>query len=284
LLEVARSRIEAAAVEQILVSAIARDYPIVPLVTVAGMDALRPWLKSQNFQFVSLETDSSNMPVDSKDVSNKIVSYFEHQIGVGWRCNVDGMNSAQLEAVSSTRQLVRQKYPSFMTWLVSSRHGGTDEPDSFAVNGTRVPYISTENEGVLKTLFRFITSPRRINYNPFFQPEAARLEFNVATNQLNYASPGGDRAVEGFEAVRQSIKLESRKQSSHGLLSGEKVSQCLSCKFSLVCGRNWVEERGYKNAGECAGLFERRIRQVLPLLIYNIRGNLRAPASLGKKN
>jgi hypothetical protein len=240
---------------------------------------VRPWLKSQNFHFVMIETDSSNMPDDAAGLSDAIVGCFERQVQVGWKCNVDDMTPAQCATVSEVNRRVREKYLYFMTSIVSAAADGTQEPGYIASNGSLVPYISADNDVILKTLFRFITTPRQINYNPFFYPDPSRLVFEVGANQLSYDSPEGG-TVEGFEAVRRAIKVE---QPARLEPIAESVSECLSCKYSLVCGRDWIKKYGYKDADQCAGLFEQRVRQVLPLLLYNARGNVRPPGATDKK-
>jgi len=267
--------------ERILNNAAERDYTIVPVVTPQGLTALKPWRKSQNFQVVILETDSSNMPVDAAELYESILSYFERQIHIGWRCDIDGLSAAQVAAVAVVRQQVREKYPSFMACLVSEATDGTAAVGYIADNGSRVPYISADNESVLKTLFRFLTTPRLVNYTPFFQPEAARLVFSVATKQLSYESPAKE-AVVGFAAVRAALELEHQQTPIDFWPPRGGASDCLSCRYSLVCGRDWISDYGYDTTLECAGLFERRLQQVLPLLLFNARGNLRPPAATGK--
>ncbi|HST23903.1 MAG TPA: hypothetical protein VLR90_22540, partial [Blastocatellia bacterium] len=181
--------------------------------------------------------------------------------------------------VSEVNRRVREKYFYFMTCLVSTVTDGIQEPGYISSNGRSVPYISADNEVILKTLFRFITSPRQINYNPFFYPDPPRLVFEVGANQLSYDSPERG-TIEGFDAVREAIKLE-QPASLEPL--AESVSECFSCKYSLVCGRDWLKKYSYKDATQCAGLFEQRVRQVLPLLLYNARGNVRPPGATGKK-
>lgn len=275
--EIAAHEIEPRVVERILNKAAERDYPLLPVVTPQGLNALLPWRRSQNFQFAMLETDCSNMPDSATELSDSIVSYFEHQVHIGWRCNIDGLSAAQVAAVAAVRQQVREKYPTFMAWLVSAATDGTEEAGYIADNGNRIPYISADNEGVFKTLFRFLTSPRQINYTPFFQPDSPRLAFDVETNQLSYDSPGMAR-VEGFEAVRTAVEMGRPQEPASQWPPLGGASDCLSCKYSLVCGRDWIKAYGYPTTLECAERFERRLQQVLPLLLYNARGNLRPPA------
>lgn len=281
-LDVALAEIDRAIVEQILASATRRDYPIVPIVTADGMSALRPWVQSQNFGFINLQANSSNMPTDAASLSKSIVDYFEQQVHVGMKCNIDGMSEEQLKAVVEVPDLVRRKYPFFKVWLQSGILNGTQEPEVASANGTRMPYISVENEGVLGTLFRFITTPRSINYAPFFQPRPAKLIFDVATKGVSYESHGQETAVQGIDLVRERIRTDFTRESPP--LQEEKSGGCLSCKYALVCGRNWIDEYGYGSAGDCAKAFERRIRQVLPSLLHNIRGTVRPPGASGQEN
>jgi hypothetical protein len=280
-LEIAAPEVEPPLIEAIIAEADRRDLPIVPVVTPQGLKALRPWRKSQNFQFAILETDGATMPADAAELAACVIGYFEHQVHIGWRCEIDRLSPAQAAAASAVRQQVREKYPSFMVWLVSKDLGGTEEPGYLAANGSRLPYVSADNEGVLKTLFRFLTAPRQINYTPFFQPETARLVFTVGTNQLSYESPARE-GVEGLAAVRAAIELETQQAPVSVWPPRGGAAECLSCKYSLVCGRDWMSAYGYDTTRECAGLFERRLQQVLPLLLYNARGNLRPPAATAK--
>jgi hypothetical protein len=280
-LEVSAPEVEPSIIERIISKAAEQDYAIVPVVTPAGLHALRPWRKSQNFPFTVLETDCSTMPADAVELSECIMSYFERQIHMGWRCNVDQMSAAQLAAVSAVREQVRVRYPSFMVWLVSEATDGTGEPAYAAANGSRVPYISADNEGVLKTLFRFLTAPRQVNYSPFFQPVGARLAYTVGAQQVSYA-PAAGPGVEGFAAVRAALEQEGQREPLSLWPPRGGTAECLSCKYSLVCGQDWIAACGYRTSSECAGRFERRMRQVLPLLLYNARGNLRPPAATAK--
>lgn len=274
-LDVAVSEIDPTIVDQVLAASARRDYAIVPIVTASGMIALRPWVQSQNFGFIYLQADSSSMPTDAVSLSKSIVGYFEQQVHVGMKCNLDGMSEDQLKALVEVLRLVKLKYPSFMVWLHSGALNGTQQPEVRSSNGTRLPYISVENEGVLGTLFRFITTPRSVNYTPFFQLRTAKLIFDVATKRVSYESSGPE--IQGIDSAAERIRTDFRGDSTS--LSEEKCIGCLSCKYALVCGRNWIGEYGYASPADCASAFERRICQVLPLLLHNIRGNIRPPGT-----
>ncbi|HLG17511.1 MAG TPA: hypothetical protein VJH03_23910 [Blastocatellia bacterium] len=275
--EVAGAEIDAAMLGQILASATRRDYPIIPIVTPEGMAALLPWVLSQNFEFTTVQANSSDMPTDAGPLSDTILDYFERQVHVGMKCNVDGMNEDQLKAVSAVRDAVRRKYPFFVMLLNSSNANGTQEPDFVSFDGVRMPYISAENDGILGTLLRFISSPRSINYAPFFQPHPGKLILDIPTNRLSYEPPGTRAAVRDFDLVRETVKADF-KQDSPMMREGESRG-CLSCKYALVCGRNWIVDYGYRSPNECATALERRIRQVLPSLLNNIRGHVRPPGA-----
>lgn len=281
-LDVALAEINPQTVEEILASAAKRDYSVIPMVTPDGMNALRPWVQSQNFGFVDLQINSSNMPADTAAISKSIVDYFEHQVHVGMKCNIDGMSEEHLNAVAEVLNLVRRKYPFFTAWLQSGMLNGTQEPEPAVANGSRMPYYSAENEGVLGTLFRFITTPRNINYTPFFQPEPAKLIFDLATKEISYESPGHETAAKEIDLVRERLRADFTRESAP--VHEQKSGLCLSCKYALVCGRNWIDQYGYGSVGVCAAAFEGRIHQVLPALLHNIRGSVRPPGASGQEN
>lgn len=281
-LEVAAPEIDTLTMEHILGSASRLDYPVLPTINLAGMDALQPWLKSQNFQIAVLETDSSDLPVNVESVSSRVINYFEHQVHVSWRCVVDGMSPEQLDAVHLVRERVRQTYPSFMVSLVSKECEGTTEPICHPAGSFKVPYISSENELLMNTLFRFITSPKQINYTPFFQSEPGRIVFTAGTDEPAY-SPGYGATVNGFDQVLSRIESENLKEPVNLRSIEGRAAGCLSCKHALVCGRGWIGDYGYENSGECAESLELRMKQVMPLLLYNLRGNVRPPGSTGKR-
>jgi hypothetical protein len=281
--EIKVPEVDPAAIDRILSLAAERDYSILPILNIAGMDALQPWLKSQNFQSVAIETDSSDMPVDAEHVANKILSYFEHQVHSNLKCNVDGMSPEQIKALYLARERVRQIYPSFMVTLVSDNCEETGAAGWLAANGRQLPYISSENQVVMKMLFRFITTPMQINYAPFFGYETARLVYDVGSDELTYESPESGAAFSGFDQAREAIELEPRPGPSERWSVVEQATECISCKHALVCGRRWIEKYGYENSNECAQWFERRMEQVLPSLLHSLRGNLRPPGSAGKK-
>jgi hypothetical protein len=134
----------------------------------------------------------------------------------------------------------------------------------------------------MNTLFRFITAPKQINYTPFFQSEPDRLIFTAGADELVYDSPEYGSTVKGFDEVRDKVEAESlRAAAGYGSIV-EQPAGCLSCRHALVCGRGWIGEYGYKDSNECSELLERRMKQVMPLLLYNLRGNVRPPGSTGK--
>jgi hypothetical protein len=280
ILDVAAGEIDPTVVERILLNSSGRDYSVVPIFNIDGMRALRRWISSQNFRVARLDANKSDMPADMEELAALIVDYYEHQVHVGVMCNVDGWSDAQLKVVSELREIIRRKYPFFMLWLTSESQDGVEEPGFVSAGGVQMPYISKNNEAVLNGLFRSITSPKTVNYTPFFQPEPAKLTMDVATNEAVYERPGRKGVVKGLAEVERAIVGDFTEDEM--LLDPEKAAQCLSCKYALVCGRNWLEEHGYSSAGECAAAYERRIQNILPSLFYNIRGNLRRTDAGGK--
>ncbi|MEK6408314.1 MAG: hypothetical protein AABN34_15245 [Acidobacteriota bacterium] len=260
----------------IVEAATQRDYPLLPQVTIAGLGALWPWLKSENFRQVTLSTNNTNMSLDVQAVTEKIVDCFENQVYVSWKCTVDEMSVEQMGAVRAVCEGVRQKYSNFMLLPLSEKRETPSAASSIATENV-LPVIETENAVVLSTLLRFITMPTMINYNPFFHTDPDKLILDIGSAGLSYESATGNLPIEGADAVRRSaasIAAQKREKSWEAI---EQTSQCPACRFSLVCGRDWIGKCGYSSIDQCATSFERRMEQVLPLLFFNLRGNWRPP-------
>ncbi|RMD57508.1 hypothetical protein D6833_13830 [Candidatus Parcubacteria bacterium] len=276
-LEITSPEVSPRIMERVLETAMERDCPVFPHVTIAGLDALRPWLKSEYFPQVVLTTDSAANLLDVEALASTITRFFEHQVPVLWRCQVDGMSTEQLGAVHLIRERVRQKYASFMLYLFSDTSEGTSAPTPINIHEAWLPTISSENEVILTTLMRFIVTPARVNYNPFFQPDADKLIFDLDTRHLSYRSSADDRLVDGVDDVSAHIEAELAQKPADFWQAVKQSSECPSCKYALVCGRNWIGEYGYATAERCARAFGQRLKQSLPLVFYNLRGNWRPP-------
>jgi hypothetical protein len=277
--EVGFPRVDADVMEHALGAALKHDCAVLPQIAVTGLDALWPWLRSENFHQAVLLIDKSSEPLDASETSRKVISYFEQQVHLSSICKIDGLDAKQMAAVLSMCGLVVAKYPSFKLFLISDCGDGTSDSGLMSVNNREVPFISAENQDVLNMLFRFISSPSLVNYTPFFQPEVASLTIDMVDNQFKYQASPGVVPIEGLDQVRAAVEKKWRNEEGSGGLSETLgQAQCLACKYALVCGRNWIVERAYPTAEQCARSFERRIEQVIPSLLFNLQGNWRPPA------
>jgi len=275
-LEITTPEVDRDVMNQIVEMANQRDVPLIPQVTIAGLAALGPWLRSENFRQILLSSNSSNMPLDVQAVTRKIVDCFENQVHVSWNCTMDEMSTGQVGAVRAVCGEVRQKYANFML-LPLSEEGETASAGSSIASGNDLPVISTENAVVLSTLLRFISMPTMINYNPFFHSDPDKLILDLSSARLSYQSAEDDAPIEVADAVRRcaaSITAQKRENSWEAI---EQTSQCPACKYALVCGRDWIGKCGYSSIDQCAASFEHRLEQVMPLLFFSLRGNWRPP-------
>lgn len=264
--------VDPAIMASVLEESLEGHLPVLPEVTFAGLPALNAWLKSENFNHVDLVTDRSNVPDDSESAACRIVELFEHQIYVSWKCGVDGLSATQLDTISSITRSVRQKYPDMMLFLLSDELSGTAETGMVKAGEDSLSFISSENLDLLNTLLRFIVGANRVNFRPFFQPEADELALDLATGQFSYNCPSKRQRLEGFGQIHSAIEAERGLSSFVGSpASSVHADQCVSCKYALVCGRDWIGKYSYQGSGECASLLEKRISQVLPLLLFNLR-------------
>lgn len=279
-LEVLTNQVDAETIENILEMATRVDSPVVPQVSVAGLDGLKPWLKSVNFRYVLLYTDNSSESVNVEDVTSKTISLYNQQIHPTWRCNIDAMSSEQLQSVLAATQNVRQKYGSFRLCLISNDINEIADSDPLLINGHLIPYINVNNEVTLSTIFRFISTPRRINYNPFFQRDSEKLTFDVGTKQLTYQPAASSQIIEGANSIRAAIEESAVRAHENSHDDNSSASQQSSCKYALVCGcgRRSIDSANNEIEG-CAnaGAFEARLKQVLPVLLFNLQGNWRPP-------
>jgi hypothetical protein len=276
-LEISSPEVDRELMDRILEVAIARDYAIILEVTMAGIDALWPWLKSENFRHVTLISDKSNMSPDAGRIAEKIALFFERQVYVSWKCNVDGLSAEQIDAVRAIRDRVRQKYSNFILLLLSDEREGEAEPYSLPSGGGHLPVVNSENVGVLLTMLRFVTRSDLINYNPFFSLEPDKLIYDLASEELFYQSAGSEVSLSDVNELRQYIRIPEERPLSLEII--EQGSACPSCKYALVCGRDWIGKCGYPDINRCAASFEQRLKQVLPLLFFNLQGNWRPPGA-----
>lgn len=279
-LEVSAPQTDARAVEAILRRAAERSHTTLPRLTLSSLGALAPWLKSENFRQVLVAADRDSMPEDgAAELADQIVTFFNRQVHPVLKCHVDGMSAAQLSTLSAVASRVRRKYSFFRVYPVSTSLEATAETLLIGTDGDQLPCISAGNEALLNTLLRFISMAGKINYRPFFQPEPAKLSAVVETRRLSFQEGRDAAPVEGAAEINA---LAARGDGGDGGDGDEfweslaRSSSRLNCKYALVCGCGQADGgRGWDEAGECSGSFEQRVRQVLPLLLFNLPGNWR---------
>lgn len=275
-LEMFSPGIESNVTRDILEVALTNDCPIMPTVSIGGFDALSSWSKSEYFNQCTLLSDNSTELSEFDGLATKIISFFERQIHTSWTCKIDRMSAEQLEAILNVREEVRRKYPNFVVCLLANEYEGTRAPGLITVGGVKVPFMSLENEDVLRTLLRFILMPSVVNYKPFFQPSNEKLEIDLATNQLTYQTASGHTLTCGLDGARARLETELAQRETRSLWDmAQSATECLACKYALVCGRDWIGQSGFRDAQQCARSFEQRIEQTLPLLLFILRGNWR---------
>ncbi len=279
--EIPSSDFDTTITKPLLQSALGHGCTIMPTATISNLGALGELNRSEYFNHIALTTDGSNKLSEFEGLAAQIVNLFEHQIHVSWTCKTDGMSTEQLKAVLGVREQVRQKYSNFVVYLFADQHEGTGAAGVLDIDGTEAPFISSENEDILGTLLRFVLMPGIINYRPFFQPQVKKLFVDSATRQLTYKDGTNLTFVGNLEEVRARVEEEIRQTRDPLDIwkSAQGASECLSCKYSLVCGRDWIARDGFLNAQHCAHSFEQRLEQTLPLLLFVLRGSWRPPAA-----
>src|SRR5215217_4992672 len=241
---------------------------VVPRLTIAAFPALTPWLKSENFHQALLISDRESLSRDVESIANNIINSFKQQVHVLWRCDVEGMDQEQLAAVLATIGRVREKY-SFFTALLISGQLAHDRIENFIpIDGAFLPYISPDNEPMINMLMSLVLTPHRLNYYPFFASGAHKLACELRSNSMSYKSPAGEEVTGEMDDIV--TRVESAKATSIDSVT-PLIRERASCKYSLICGCG-DRTNGFVNGQqECAAVYEQRLRQVLPLLVFNIQ-------------
>lgn len=262
LLDISSASIDEQVMVRILDQARHNRSAVVPQLTIAGFASLTPWLRSENFRHAVLMSDRETLSLDVESVADNIINVFKQQIQLLWRCDIEGMDQEQLAAVLAIIRRVREKYSFFSTRFVSGQLDQATVENFIPVDGTFLPYISPENESVLNTLLSFVLTPKRINYYPFFAPDAHKLTLNLNSKRVSYKSPHGEEVSGDFDEILASVVRAKATPAPEAatLLVQERVA----CKYSLICGCRSDQK-------ECAAVFEQRLRQVLPLLVFNLQ-------------
>ena len=240
-----------------------------PRLTIAGFQTLTPWLKSENFRQALLVSDRESLPLAVDSVADNIINVFKQQIQLLWRCDIDGMSPEQLAVVLAIIRRVREKYPFFNTQLISGKLADETIENFIPVDGTFLPYISPDNESVLNTLLSLVLTPKRINYCPFFVPDAHKLACDLHSKRVSYKSPSGDEVIGDLGEIV--ARVESANATPVLTAETPLIQERVTCKYALLCGCQSGMNGCSNDQQECTAVFEQRLRQVLPLLVFNLQ-------------
>ena len=237
-----------------------------PRLTIAGFQALTPWLKSENFRQALLVSDRESLSLAVDSVAENIINFFKQQIQLLWRCDIEGMSPEQLAAVLAIIQRVREKYPFFNTRLISGKLAVETIENFIPIDGTFLPYISPDNESVLNMLLSLVLTPKRVNYTPFFAPDAHQLSCELHSKCVSYKSPSGDEVIDDLDEIMARVESANATPALTPL-----IQERVTCKYALICGCQSGMNGSCNDQKECAAVFEQRLRQVLPLLVFNLQ-------------
>lgn len=268
-LEISSAPINEQVMTRILDQACLNRSTVIPRLTIAGFETLTPWLKSENFHQALLVSDSESLSLTVDSVADNIINFFKQQILLVWRCDIDGMSREQLAAIVAIIERVREKYPFFNTRLISGKLAMEAIESFIPIEGTFLPYISPDNEPVLNMLLNLVLTPKRINYYPFFINAPHKLDCELHSRRVSYKSPFGDEVSGGLDEIM--ARVESAK--AEPALTAEKlpIQERVACKYALICGCKSGMNGSANDQKECAAVFEQRLRQVLPLLVFNLQ-------------
>src|SRR5215204_4090043 len=242
---------------------------VIPRLSTDGFETLTPWARSENFRHALLVSDRKSLSVAVDSIANNIINFYKQQIHLTWNCDIDGMSAEQLAAVIAIIKRVREKYPFFNTRLISGKLAVDTIENFIPVDATFLPYISPDNEPVLNMLLSLVLTPKRINYHPFFIPNAHKIAAELHSKRVIYTSPS--RAEVSGDLDEITARVESAKATSTTALDTALIQERVNCKYALVCGCQSGMNGDAKNQKECAADFEQRLRQVLPLVVFNLQ-------------
>ncbi len=267
-LEIASAAIDEQTMAHVLDQVRRHRCTVVPQLTIAGFEALTPWLKSENFRQALLVSDRENLSVDVESVANNIINFFKQQIHLLWRCDVNGMSPEQLAAIVEIIRRVRDKYPIFTTRLISDHTSQTASENWITVGETFLPFINRDNEGVLNTVLSLVLMPKRINYFPFFAPDAHKLTCELAGKRVSYKSPSGNEVSGDLNEIQSHIESTN---DTPAMKTSPPVEERAACKYALICGCRQGMNGDSNGQPDCASVYEERVRHVLPLLVFNLQ-------------
>jgi len=268
-LEISSAPIDEQVMARILEQARLYRSAVVPRLSTDGFETLTPWARSENFRHALLVSDRKSLSVAVDSIANNIINFYKQQIHLTWNCDIDGMSAEQLAAVIAIIKRVREKYPFFNTRLISGKLAVDTIENFIPVDATFLPYISPDNEPVLNMLLSLVLTPKRINYHPFFIPNAHKIAAELHSKRVIYTSPS--RAEVSGDLDEMTARVESAKATSATALDMALIQERVNCKYALVCGCQSGMNGDVKNQKECAADFEQRLRQVLPLVVFNLQ-------------
>lgn len=269
------SAVEQATMALVMAGALRHGLPVHPETTLPGLKGLGEFLSRENFAALDLITDASSAPTTTEDLeeqSGQLFEFLENQIYIQWTCDITSMTPFQINSLNGLIKTAHQKYPNVLVLVTSAEQSGVAGGESTAPGEgglDALQVISPENVELFKTICNFIKHSRHVNYSPFFQPPADRLMFDIGKGDIYYESPSTGVLVSGLDEIRRHASTTLTDQTQALNLSDE-AGECNSCKYALVCGRNWMGQYGYRHKAECSTALDRRISQILPLLLSNL--------------
>ncbi|HYL98833.1 MAG TPA: hypothetical protein VEZ90_07750 [Blastocatellia bacterium] len=229
----------------------------------AGLAAIMPWSKASAFRWLDFVTDSQERFESPSDLAMALLELNRNQIEVLWKCDLDA-SSTRSDAIRRIFSLVRSRYCSVFLFPLITEPGETFDEDC------DLPVIHAENQEVLAVLNRMVAMPDQLTFRPFFQPPPFRLVLDLANSRLTYCSSVNQQVGEIGGAL-PAIADEYRGIIDRTARTVTVGTGCPSCKYALICGRNWMEENHYLTHRECARAFENRIAGSLPAFLLNLR-------------
>jgi len=270
-LEISSAPIDEQVMTRILDQARLYRSVLVPRLTISGFESLTPWLRSENFRQALLISDRAGFSLAVESVADNISNFYKQQIHLLWKCDIDDMDPEQLAAVPAIVRRVREKYSFFSTQFISGQMAHETSENFIPIDGTFLPFISPANEFVLNTLTNLVLAPKRINYHPFFASEPHKLDCELHSKCVRYKSPSGAGVIGSLDEILAYVEGAMGTQEIKADSATPLIQERAACKYSLICGcRNGMD--GISNdQKECAAVYEQRLRQVLPLLVFNLQ-------------
>ncbi|MGH9822196.1 MAG: hypothetical protein ACREDR_02895 [Blastocatellia bacterium] len=275
--EIRSSRVSFELVKLILETAIDFSLPVHPEITIAGLDALAQNAGRANFDDLDIVSDFESTPDGDADIEaaiSTLTEFLERQVQIMWTADTSKMSLPQLEFTRRIGRALQGKYQNLMMVVLSDMCGAVSAiaPAQFNQDLEKRLYpINAENADLLKTLHAFISKPHRINYKPVFALQPDSLTLDLGRHTATYESRGRGVTLSGLDKIKTFAEsVPPVSGSPDAAMTPEEWSECRSCKYAFICGRNWLRSYHYQKQHECANALDKRIEQVLPLLFSNL--------------